>query len=87
MDTAEKMSNFYQFNVKKAEEEVPSAEETQENEYVTPEMVGAFLGTVFAAPLVLMLTWNWSLPALFGIKAINYFQAICLVAIVRILKG
>ena len=84
--------SIYQFNLKKEEEEQIKAELEQEEtpeqkEYVTAEMVGAFLGTVFAAPLVLMLSWNWSLPALFGIKAINYFQAICLVAIVRILKG
>ena len=53
--------SIYQFNLKKEEEEQIKAELEQEEtpeqkEYVTAEMVGAFLGTVFAAPLVIMLT-------------------------------
>jgi len=82
--TKEKMS-IYTFGTKAPEE---SAEETQEEveQVVTPEMVGAFIGTVFALPLVLMFAWNWSLPAIFGWKAINYFQAMCITIIIKLLK-
>ncbi len=37
--------------------------------------------------LLVMLLWNWLMPALFGLKAIGYWQAIGLVVLCRILFG
>ena len=79
--TKEKMS-IYTVGTKKVTEEQPKEEE----QVVTPEMVGAAVGTVFLVPLVVMFLWNWSLPAIFGIKAINYLQAICITLIIKLLK-
>lgn len=44
--------------------------------------------TVFlAAGLVVMLLWNFLLPAIFGIKAITYIQALGVFVLSRILFG
>lgn len=37
--------------------------------------------------LVVMALWNWLMPALFGLKAIGYWQALGLVVLSRILFG
>jgi hypothetical protein len=36
---------------------------------------------------VVMLLWNWLAPALFGLRAITFWQAIGLLALCRILFG
>jgi hypothetical protein len=36
---------------------------------------------------VVMLLWNWLLPALFGVRQITFWQAIGLLALCRILFG
>jgi hypothetical protein len=36
---------------------------------------------------VVMALWNWLMPALFGLKAIGYWQALGLVVLCRILFG
>jgi hypothetical protein len=44
-------------------------------------------GIIFIAAisLVFMLLWNWLLPVLFGIKAIDYLQALGLLLLSKIL--
>ena len=37
--------------------------------------------------LVVMLLWNWLAPELFGFRAINFWQALGLLALCRILFG
>jgi hypothetical protein len=36
---------------------------------------------------VVMLLWNWLMPALFGWQAIDFFQAVGLLVLTRILLG
>jgi len=36
----------------------------------------SIIACVLAIPL--MLLWNWSLPDIFGLKEITFFQALCL---------
>ncbi len=52
-------------------------------------LVFAPLALLFLAlfGLVVMLLWNWLMPALFGLKAIGYWQALGLVVLCRILFG
>jgi hypothetical protein len=50
----------------------------------------AILGMVvftFIGGEVVMLLWNWLAPALFGLREINFWQAIGLLALCRILFG
>ena len=49
----------------------------------------ALLGVLAAALLgfVVMSLWNWLLPALFGMKAVSYWQAMGLLILSRILLG
>ena len=46
-----------------------------------------FFGILFAAvmSIVLMLLWNWLMPLLFGIKSIDYLQAVGLLILSKIL--
>ncbi|MDL2223687.1 hypothetical protein LJB92_00035 [Bacteroidales bacterium OttesenSCG-928-M06] len=46
-------------------------------------------GIVFLATLgaVIMLLWNWLLPSLLGVAAINFWQALGLFILARILFG
>ena len=37
--------------------------------------------------LVVMLLWNWLLPSIFGIAAINYWQALGILVLSKILFG
>lgn len=37
--------------------------------------------------LVVMGLWNWLMPALFGLRAITYWQAVALLVLSRILLG
>jgi hypothetical protein len=49
----------------------------------------AVVGVLAAALLgfVVMSLWNWLLPALFGMKAVSYWQAMGLLILSRILLG
>lgn len=46
-----------------------------------------FLFIIAAAGAVVMLLWNWLMPAIFGLIAINFWQAIGLFVLARILFG
>lgn len=49
----------------------------------------ALMGIVAIAALgaVFMLLWNWLMPVIFGLTAINFWQALGLFALARILFG
>ena len=40
---------------------------------------------VFVKPLVLMLSWNWLMPGLFGLATIGYLKAFAMCIITHIL--
>ena len=50
---------------------------------------GLAIGLVFALVfgLVVMILWNWLAPAVFGLKEVNYVQAVGLILLMRILFG
>ncbi len=45
------------------------------------------LAAVAALGLAVMLLWNWTLPALFGVRAIEYLQAVEVLVLARVLFG
>ena len=45
------------------------------------EFVVNFLFAAALSALVMMLLWNWLAPELFGLKTINFWQALGLVAL------
>lgn len=45
------------------------------------------LAVVAIIPAIIMLLWNWLMPTIFGIVTINYWQAIGLFILSRILFG
>ena len=47
--------------------------------------LAALAATVFS--LVVMALWNWLMPALFGLRAIGFWQALGLLVLSRILFG
>jgi hypothetical protein len=48
-------------------------------------LLGFLAITVFS--LVVMSLWNWLMPAIFGVRAIGFWQALGLLALSRILMG
>ena len=53
-------------------------------------ITGHFLlgaAAIAAFGLVIMLLWNWLVPAIFGLTAIGFWQALGLLALCRILFG
>lgn len=46
-----------------------------------------FLGIIAAFSAVVMLLWNWLMPSIFGLISINFWQALGLIALARILFG
>lgn len=50
---------------------------------------GVFLAALFALAFgwLVMLLWNWLMPALFGLKEITYWQGFGLVILVKLLFG
>ena len=46
-----------------------------------------FLAIVAGVSAVVMLLWNWLMPVLFGLITINFWQALGLFALTRILFG
>ena len=53
------------------------------NRCYTEEQVGKFIGIYLLGPLVVMLCWNFVMPYIFGLKAINYLHAAALLIISR----
>lgn len=43
------------------------------------------IGIIGVVSLLLLLLWNWLMPAIFGLTAINYWQAIGLLLLSKIL--
>lgn len=50
-------------------------------------MVIFFLAALFLLPYIVMLLWNWLLPAVIGVKTITYLQAIGIFILSKILFG
>jgi hypothetical protein len=55
--------------------------------WIAPAAIAAMALFVFVGGEVVMHLWNWLLPALFGIRQINFWQAVGLLALCRILFG
>jgi len=79
----QKEKMIYTFNKVTTPEDVP--EEQPKDEVVSSEDVVKFLSIAIFGPAIIMFSWNWSLPVIFGLKTINYFQALCLLVLSRML--
>jgi len=55
--------------------------------FVVPLGIGALLLFIAVGGWLVMLLWNWLLPALFGWRQITLWQAVGLLALCRILFG
>jgi len=49
--------------------------------------LGTAIERLFLDPLVLKLAWNASLPSLFNLSLLDYWQAFCLLLIVHIIRA
>ena len=56
---------------------------TKENEEAIK--AGKAIANLILNPVLLMLLWNWLIPGLFGLATINYFKALGLYIMSRIL--
>jgi hypothetical protein len=41
---------------------------------------------LFAMSAIIMLFWNWSIPAIFALPKLSYFKALCIYALVNIFR-
>jgi len=55
--------------------------------WIIPLGILALALFIFIGGEIVMRLWNWLLPALFGWKQINFWQAVALLALCRILFG
>lgn len=55
--------------------EVDAKEQERLNNIEMGGKVLGWLAGAFIKPAVLMLVWNWTIPALFGIVTLGYWQA------------
>ena len=79
------MSNFY--NLKKKVDRAAEVPEEVAKELVTSAMVGKFIGVYLIGPLLWMFLWNYTMPYIFGVKAINYLHAFCIITMTRFLQN
>jgi hypothetical protein len=57
------------------------------NKWIFAAAPAAFVLFIWAGGEVVMHLWNWLLPMLFGVRTINFWQALGLVLLSRILFG
>jgi hypothetical protein len=55
--------------------------------FIAPAALAAMVLFVAVGGEIVRLLWNWLLPALFGIRAITFWEAIGILALSRILFG
>ena len=76
-------NSMYTFNIKKPdEEEQPWTD--QDSKMVALTTLG-FIGGMIVAPFVIWAAWNVSMPAIFGLPVIGYFQSLGLYLVSRLL--
>ena len=76
-------NSMYTFNIKKPDdEEQPWTD--QDSKMVALTTLG-FLGGMIVAPFIIWAAWNVSMPAIFGLPVIGYFQSLGLYLVSRLL--
>ena len=55
--------------------------------FIAPLAILAFIGFVAIGGTIVQLLWNWLAPAIFGWRAVTFWQAIGLLVLSRILFG
>ena len=55
--------------------------------FIVPAAIAGMAAFVAIGGLLVMLLWNWIAPALFGFRAVGFWQAVGLLALCRILFG
>ena len=69
--------------IREQQEAIAAAEKKAEQEKAVKAVAKAV--AIFVKPLVLMLSWNWLMPGLFGLATIGYFKALGLYLLARII--
>ena len=69
--------------VRQQQEAIAAAEKKAEQEKAIKAVAKAV--AIFVKPLVLMLSWNWLMPGLFGLATIGYLKAFAMIIITSIL--
>lgn len=76
-------NSMYTFNIKRPDdEEQPWTD--QDSKMVALTTLG-FLGGMIVAPFIIWAAWNVSMPAIFGLPVIGYFQSLGLYLVSRLL--
>ncbi len=76
-------NSMYTFNIKKPDdEEQPWTD--QDSKMVALTTLG-FIGGMIVAPFIIWAAWNVSMPAIFGLPVIGYFQSLGLYLVSRLL--
>lgn len=76
-------NSMYTFNIKKPDdEEQPWTD--QDSKMVALTTLG-FIGGMIVAPFIIWAAWNVSMPAIFGLPMIGYFQSLGLYLVSRLL--
>lgn len=76
-------NSMYTFNIKKPDdEEQPWTD--QDSKMAALTTLG-FIGGMIVAPFIIWAAWNVSMPAIFGLPVIGYFQSLGLYLVSRLL--
>ena len=68
--------------IREQQEAIAAAEKKAEQEKAIKAVAKAV--AIFVKPLVLMLSWNWLMPGLFGLATIGYLKAFAMIIITSI---
>ena len=76
-------NSMYTFNIKKPDDEEQTWTD-QDSKMVALTTLG-FVGGMIVAPFIIWVAWNVSMPAIFGLPMIGYFQSLGLYLVSRLL--
>ena len=77
-------NSMYTFNIKKPSEDEEQSWTDQDSKMVALTTLG-FIGGMIVAPFIVWAAWNVSMPAIFGLPVIGYFQSLGLYLVSRLL--
>lgn len=77
-------NSMYTFNIKKPSEDEEQPWTDQDSKMVALTTLG-FIGGMIVAPFIVWAAWNVSMPVIFGLPMIGYFQSLGLYLVSRLL--
>jgi hypothetical protein len=64
---------------------IKKQEEEEKDQKIGINVVKRFIEFFLLSPLLIMLFWKFSISSMFNLKGIDYFQALCLNGVVKVL--